>query len=332
MNMRFNVLATLLLILSIPILFFAQTSGAATNGTFTVSISPQYPEPWSQATLTILSSDIDMANATVDVSAAGDEIYQGSVRPVEIQMGKAGSIANVKIVITSNGANYSKIIPIQAQDVAIVAEPVSSAPVLYPGKPLVPIEGKVRIVAIANLQDTKGKVLDPNALSYSWTVDDVQIANSSGIGKQAIVVSSPLQYRARSVSVSVMSQDGSLFGGAEISISSQDPSVRIYKNDPLLGILFDNALSGEYSIIGSEDTFYAAPFSLPTTDGAPTLQWLLNEEVAQAGNSITLKPSGSGEGSASLSVIASVGESVSRASENLSLLFGTESGFGLFGL
>ena len=111
------------------------------------------------------------------------------------------------------------------------------------------------------------------------------------------MVDSPLEYRSSSVSVVVQSQDGTLVGGDTLFAGHwpSDPSVRIYENDPLLGILFDHALSDTYAITGAEDNLYAAPFALPTSSGAPLLQWFLNGDAAQTGDSITLRPTGSGK-------------------------------------
>ncbi|MDE2021920.1 MAG: hypothetical protein KGI71_03345, partial [Patescibacteria group bacterium] len=217
------------------------------------------------------------------------------------------------------------------EDVALVAEPISSAAPLYPGRPGVPLEGSTRVVAVANLRNTKGNVIAPGTLSYAWTVDGTNIESDSGIGKDAIVVESPLRYRSRTISVTATSQDGSLVGGASLSLSPVDPSIRIYENDPLLGILYDHALSNQYSIPGAESTLYAAPFSFPTTDGAPSLQWFLNGNAAQTGNSITLRPTGSGQGNASLSIVSSAG-SYTTATANLSLLFGAAASSNTFGL
>lgn len=331
--MRFNLLtAFFAFILLLPISASAQSVGNSIESTpFTVSVRPQYPEPNGNAILSLLSTSLDLANSTLTVSIAGKETYKGAVQPIAIPLGKTGSVANVKVIISSGGVNYSQTLFIQPQDVVLIAEPISSAPPLYRGIPLIPLEGSVRVVAMANLKDARGKTIDPANLSYSWTVDTTQIANSSGIGKTAIMVASPLQYRARTVSVAVMSQDGSLVGGASLSLTAEEPLVRIYRNDPLLGIRFDRAISGDYAIAGAETALYAAPFSLPTTGGAPLLQWFLNGSVAQTGNSITLRPSGSGQGNASLSLVASAGNSTT-ATANLSLSFGKKSGFNIFGL
>jgi len=333
--MRFSLFTTSVFVLLLPVVVSAQGLGSIGSfdaEAFTASVEPQYPAPYSQATISVVSSTLDLNSATMTISVEGKEIYQGNARPISVPVGKAGSVTNVKVKISSAGAIYNQTLVIQPQDVVIIAEPISSAPPLYPGKSLVPLEGNVRVVAMANLHGAKGEVFDPSTLAYSWTVDGAQIMNASGIGKTTIIVASPLQYRARSVSVAVMSQDRSLVSGASFSLTAQDPSVRLYKNDPLLGILYDHALSDTYAVTDAEDTLYAAPFSFPTTNSAPLLQWFLNGDMAQTGNSITLRPIGSGQGSASLSLVASAGEST-RATEELSLSFGaTSGGFNFFGL
>ena len=129
----------------------------------------------------------------------------------------------------------------------------------------------------------------------------------------------------------MVSQDGALAGGSSFSFTAQEPSVRLYESDPLLGIRFSRALSVAYAISGAEATLYAAPFSLPTTGSAPLLQWFLNGAPAQTGGVITLRPTGSGRGNASLSLVASSGD-YAKAAANLSLSFGEEGGFNLFGL
>ncbi|MFA5942332.1 MAG: hypothetical protein WC798_01530 [Candidatus Paceibacterota bacterium] len=328
--MRSFLFTALVLILLLPLAVLAQTLGTA--GTFSISLSPQYPAPHSQAVLSVVSPTIDLASATMIVSVAGKELYRGNVQPTALPLGRTGSVTRAVVTIISNGANHSQTISIQPQDVVLIAEPIASAPPLYLGKPLVPVEGDVRVVAMARLSDAKGKTLDPSSYAYAWTVDGAHVARASGIGKETIIVASPLQYRSRSVSVSVASSDGSLVGGTTISLTPSEPSLRVYENDPLLGIRFGHALSGNYTINGAEDTLYAAPFSLPITGGAPLLQWFLNGSEAQTGTSITLRPTGSGQGSASLSLVASAGESA-QATAALSLIFGaSSSGFSFFGL
>ena len=332
--MRLGLLTAFTLVLILPLAVSARSFadlGVGDTSSFSISATPQYPAPRSQVTLSFLSSSLDLTNATLDVAANGKSVYKGSVRPVAVVLGGTGSITAITATMSFGGATYEQTLRIQPQDVVLVAEPVSSAPALYPGKPFVPLEGSVRIVAMADMKNAEGSPLVPATLSYSWTVDGTRIANSSGIGKATLMVAAPLQYRARDISVAVSSQDGSLAGGASVSLTAREPVVRIYEHDPLLGIRFTRALTGTYAIKSAESTLFAAPFSFPTTRGAPLLQWFLSGSAAQTGNSITLRPTGDGQGSASLSVVASSGD-YTTATANLSLLFGDTPSTNLFGL
>ena len=298
---------------------------------FSVNVSPRYLSPGGQATLSFLSSMLDLTNATLTVSSGGKTLYQGGVQPVAVPLGKTGSATTAVAKITQAGATYSKSVTLQPEDVSLVAEPLASAPALYPGKPSVPLGGNTRVVAVANFKDAAGKTLDPASLSYAWTVDGTLIADSSGIGRETIIVTSPLKYRTRTVSVSVQSQSGSLVGGSELTIDPADPSALIYENDPLLGIRFDHAVSGTYAVRGSETSLYAAAFSFPIGSQPPLIQWFLNGNSAQTGPTITLRPTGSGQGSASLSLMASLGDSL-QATTGIGLSFGTKASTNFLGL
>ncbi|MBI4065959.1 hypothetical protein HY412_02090 [Candidatus Kaiserbacteria bacterium] len=334
-KVRLGLFITSAVVFLLPFLAGAQSLdgsiGNMNGDAFSVSVNPQYPAPYEQATVSLLSGSVDLANAIITAVVGGKEIYKGSARPFSIKLGKAGSVTGVKVTVSYGGTNYNQELSIQPQDVVLVAEPLSSSPPLYPGKPHVPLEGSVRVVAIANLKDAGGKTSSPSTYSYSWTVDGMQIANSSGIGKSTVIVASPLQYRVREVSVVVTNVLGGLVGGAELSLTAVEPSMRVYENDSLLGIRYERAISGSFAINSAETTLYAAPFSLPTTNGAPSVQWFLNGSPAQAGNFITLRPTGSGRGNASLSVTSSAGDYARTAAE-LSISFGDAAAANFFGL
>ena len=331
--MRSVSLTALILALALPLSAGAQLGGIGATGTtdsFTLSIDDQYPAPYSRVAVSISSDSLDLAGASLSVSVGGKEIYKGSARTFAVTLGGSGSITVVKATVVYQGATYSQSLSIQPQDVALVAEPIASVPPLYPGNPSIPMGGNVRLVAVANLRDTNGKTSGAAGYAYSWTVDDTKAFNASGIGKSSIIVAAPLQYRDSKISVDVRSPDGKLVGGTSFTLSAGEPSVRIYENDPLLGIRYEHALTGSYAIKGAESTLYAAPFSFPMTDGAPLVQWYLNGSLAQTGSLITLRPAGSGEGTASLSLTASSGSS--DVSQGLSLLFGGAKSTNIFGL
>lgn len=327
---RPRIVATLLLgAFSAPLFTLAQ--GAGTVAPFTLEVSTLYPAPYTVVTITPLSTLLDLSNATLVVTVNGKETYRGNAKPFEVTMGEPGATVTVRATLLTYGGTYAQTLSLRPQDVSLIAEPIATAPALYPGKPLIPLEGSTRIVAVANVKTAAGKALEPLKLSYSWKVDGAQIAAYSGIGKSAVVVESPMKYRAREVSVTVQSQDGALVGGASMTISASVPSVRIYKNDPLLGILFDHALLNTYTTGADELSLYAAPFSFSSAKGVPSLRWTLNGSPVQEGSLITLRPEGKGRGNAVLSLIAG-GETFSPARADLKIDFGTASNGNFFGL
>lgn len=306
-------------------------SGTGGPPPITISLLPANPQPYGTAVLSVASNILDLANSTLVVSVAGKQVYKGNVQPVAITLGAPGSTNTTKATVTSGGQSYSQSLSVTPGDVSLVEEPISSAPPLYAGKPLVPISGQVRLVAITNFRTAGGSPINPANLSYSWSKDGSILGTASGIGKNTVIVSAPLQYRSSNISVTVSTQDTSEIGSATVSLAPQTPTVRVYANDPLLGIRFEHALGGSFAITDTEASFYAAPYSLSTTGAPPAISWFLNGSLAGSDTAITLRPTGSGGGNSSLTLSAKDSAGYGSATTNLSLTFGTKSS-NLFGL
>ncbi len=322
MSLRSIALAVLLL----PGFAFAQlgTGGAEP---FSISLSTQYPQPGSTAALVPQTSGINLANSTLSVSVNGTRVYSGAAQATPITLAPVGHLTTISATLSSNGTKYTKTLSLRPGSVSLVAEPLSTAPRLYPGKPLVPYSGSVRLVAVADFRSAPTSRIDPATLVYTWSVDGATMRDASGIGRSSIVVSSPLPYRSKEVQVLIQSQGGSLSGGRSVSLSAQAPLVRIYRNDPLQGIVFDTALHGTQTILNTESTFTASAFSFPKAR-VPNISWFLDGNAVQSGPFITVRPEGAGQGSATLSVTASSG--AESAAATLPLSFGRSSS--LFGI
>lgn len=320
------------LLVTVPLPVSAQFGSAGQP--FTISADPRPPPAYGVVTLTPVSGDIDITGATMTVTVGGVQSYSGNAKPITITLGAAGQTAAVSVSMKTSRGTYRQTLSLTPQDVTLVAEPLSSAPPLYPGKPLVPLGGSVRVVAVADLRTGAGVQLDPNSLSYAWVIDGTDEVGASGIGKRVLIVNSPLQYRAGTVEVTVTSPDGLRSGVASLDLAAADPTVRIYERDPLMGIRFDKALGDTYALTGSEASLYAAPFSFPTALRAPLLSWYVSGTLAQTGNLITLRPTGQGRGTASVSVTGDSTGSIDApaASASLTASYGTSGSSSLFGL
>jgi hypothetical protein len=336
--MKFALVAAIALLM-LPLAARAQALGdlgALGGGSvpeLTLSFSPQAPQPYGTLTVTPESTLLDLHNATITLSQDGAQIYQGNAAPVSVTLPGPGRKTLISAVATIAGDRYTASLTLFPGAVALVEEPLSSAPALYPGKPLLPDGGSVRLVAVPDFETAPGVKIAPAALSYTWSADGATLDSASGIGKQAIVLAAPLPYRASSVSVAVKSQDGLVQGAAELSLSSAEPTLRLYEDDPLMGILFERALGGAAALSGSEGSIAAVPYSFAISQGPPALQWFLDGAPVEAGSVITLRPTGQGSGTAALSATASAAGANTTAAASLSISFASAAGSaGLFGL
>ncbi len=314
-----------LLFATLPV--HAQTSGV---DPFTVDYSPQYPTPYQTITVTPSSTLFDIGSATISITVNGKAFYKGSGGvSVTVPVGGPGTVTNVTVSAVSGGQTYTKKISLRPASVALVVEPVSTTHPFYAGASLVPSEGSVRLIAVPDLRTSAGKAIDPSTLEYTWKLGDQQLDSSSGIGQSVLTATAPQRYRDAIVSVVVQSQDGSLVAEADTTISPVDPISQIYVDDPLLGPLFDTALSDSFTMQNSEDTFLGVPYYFSSKPG---LSWVMNGTDSGTDADITVRSTGTGTGTAVLNFTANGSGTTESANSTVSVLFGKKSSIGIFGL
>ncbi len=328
---------SILALFSMPVSVGAQ-SVVAQNGSgsfFSIVVNPTYPVPYNTFDLSIKSYSFNISNAVFTVTINGVRTASGTgATPVSLKATGPGAVMNIKVSVTARGKIYIKTLIIHPADVAVVVEPLTTTPTLYPGMPTMPSSGKIRVVAIPNFRNSNGVPISPQKLSYTWHIGDQTISTSSGIGRSVVIVSAPEPYRNTKLSVTVQAQNYPEAAEGKITLAPGVPTVRIYKDDPLMGVLYDHALFGNQIITGAEASFVAEPYGFSTTNGLPDLVWYLNDIKAQTGNLVTLRPKGVGKGIATLSIKATKESSYESATDAITLEFGkaARNGLGIFGL
>ena len=320
----------LFFLLTIPA--FAQTNLTA-NGTpdpLTLDIQPQYPSPYQTITITPSSTTFDITSATITALVNGKAFYKGTGSTgINIQLGGPGTVTTISITAVAGGQTYAKKITLEPATVALVVEPVSSTHPFYRGGSLVTSEGPVHIVAIPDFRTSIGKAIDPSTLTYDWSLGDQALDSASGIGQSVLEATAPQKYRDATLSVTVTSPDNTMVAKADTTISPVDPLVLIYRDDPLLGPLYDNALTDSYSMIGTEDTYMGVPYYF---SGTPSLDWTVNGTNSGTAPDITVRSIGTGTGTAQIALTANDTTSSLTANSTLSVLFGQKGSLGILGL
>ncbi|VAW32820.1 hypothetical protein MNBD_CPR01-596 [hydrothermal vent metagenome] len=300
-----------------------------------ITLSPSSPAPYESFTFSVFSTTIDLSKSTFSVFLNGIKIATGSGnKTISIKATGSGTTMHISVYINFEGETYVKRIIVHPLGLALVTEPLSSAPTLYKGKAGVAPSGEVRVVAVPDFRTANGTYLNPNNLSYVWR--DVGTQNrilDSGIGHSSIIVSAPLLYRTKTISVLVQDPSSKYISSRSIKITTDTPSVYIYADDPLMGILYSHALVDAYQISNSDASFVAVPYGFTKSNTAPLITWFLNGSKMQTGAHITVRPEGSGEGVETLSASVKAPQTYSSASSQFKILFGSDkSGSWLFGL
>jgi len=331
--MRFIATALIALGTLVPSFALAQSVNLGSVGTaaLTLDVSPQYPRPYDTVTVAPASTSFDLSGATVTVSVNGKEVAETTgTAATAITLGAPGTATTIKVSAVAGGQTYTATQVIRPAEVDLVTEPSATSHPFYQGGVGVASEGQVRLVAIADLRSGSGKMLDPASLIYEWKFNGQEVSDASGIGKSVFLVSAPIRYRSATVILTVSSQDQSVVGSASTVLSPVDPVLRIYENDPLLGVRYDQALPADYTLPGDEDSFEAVPYFFAS---APGFTWTVNDTPNGNASDITLRSTGSGAGTAEVSVTAALAGLFSSATGNMHVSFGAPAGgTGIFGL
>ncbi len=130
----------------------------------------------------------------------------------------------------------------------------------------------------------------------------------------------------------------------EVVIPASPPALVLYEGDPVRGLVLDTAFPSAVTLLGQELTLQAQPyyFSLPDNrNGLLTYNWQLNVNDVTGPDTgsgiLTLRQTGSGEGSAQVAVTLQDNNSsafVQNASAALNLFFGNSGSLlnNLFGI
>ncbi len=307
---------------------YAAHAQLGTTDPLTLSINPTYPRPYQTVTVTPESTLIDLSASSITFSVNGTVVQKSTGgESAAITIGGPGTVTTIKVTALNNGTTYTKTQVIRPADVALIVEPTSTTHPFYEGASLVGSEGRLRLIAVPDLRTSSGVQIPASSLVYTWKNGEQILQGSSGIGKSVLTATAPVRYRDSVITVTVTSQDSSVVGQASVRISPRDPVLKVYENDPLLGPLFDTALSNSITLNDTEATYRAVPYYFTSN---PTLTWEVNGAASQTGKDITVRPSGNGKGTASLRVSATSGTLGQTANTTLTVGFGktTNSIFG----
>jgi hypothetical protein len=300
----------------------AQDAGTmASADPLTLDVQPENPQPYGTITITPSSTVFDIQTMAISITVNGSAFYRGTGgSSVSVPVGGPGTVTKIVIRATPpTGQSTTKTIVIHPASVALVVEAQSSTHPFYQGAGLVSSNAAVRVVAIPDVRTSPTKSVPAASLVYTWKFGDQILEQDSGIGKSVLNATAPPRYRDAPITVTVATQDGSIVAAGSTSVSPVDPVTEIYVNDPLMGPLFDTALTNTTSLTGTEATYRGVGYYYSET---PTITWDVNGEPSGSASDITVRSTGSGTGSAILAFQADQSDASLTSNSTVSVLFG----------
>lgn len=290
------------------VLAYTET-GSGSNVTATVK--PNNPRPGDIVTISISGYGFNVDQSFIEWYKNDRQSTAGSgVKTYSFQLGQLGTPTKIYVSISSNGRRLAdKSFYFEPTDMELDWQAESLVPPLYQGKSPASAGSKIKFLATPYIVNQAGQSEKIDQLVYNWTQDGKVLSESSGKGKNTLILQTKSSDSQIKIGVKASNQNNNSASG-QVIINLKKPEVIFYESQPLVGVNYRQPVKKDYELYNEETNFLAFPLFWPLSS-ADNLgyNWRLNGLPAQAGKdnpeTITIRQPDSGSGQNELSVIIS---------------------------
>lgn len=233
-----------------------------------IVMEPRSPEPGDSVRLRAESDTLDLENAVIIWMVNDAEAARGrGLQTHTLTAPALGKETAVEVLVDGAADIASAALTFRSVEIDLLWDSDSHTPPFYKGRALPSAGGTLGAEAVVRFKRSDGSYVPPKDITYSWSVDSSPVPSLSGRGKSSARIASPSLFGSKRISVEARSVDGFFSGNASVVISSVEPSLYLYMNHPLFGILYHRALNGGTEITDTEMTFIAVPLYSPVPPG-----------------------------------------------------------------
>lgn len=218
-----------------------------------LSIDPESPEPYSEATLSITNPYSIPTGSTVQWFIDGVEYtnYQND-RSITLTTKASGETTDVQLLITqSNGVQRNITANIAPVRIDLIVTANSHTPTFYKGRSL-PARGS-EMSAQAYIFDD-----DSGPYTYHWRVNNESVYNKVGESNGQIQFAPKLN-SGMTVEVSIHGNSGELVGRKTVDVPLVAPEILFYETNSLRGLI-PKVLQSPYLFLNEEITLRGEPY------------------------------------------------------------------------
>ena len=306
-GMAFGIIIAALFMVA-PLFSGAQMQMTGLEDDVSIEIIPKYPGSNENVIVRIDGATTDMSRAEMTWVLNDKIILKGvGQESINFKTSSAGSVSYINLIIrTKDGGVINKDIVITPADVVLLWEAKTYTPPFYKGKALNSPESGVMITAMPNIIGSDGKKIPSKDLVYKWKVRDGIDSRNSGLGKNTYAIISEKVQAPVLIELEVKSFDERITAEGSVYLRIAEPKILIYKNDPLLGTLFNQAVGDAVDFKGEEMTLRAEPYFFSTDSMAKRdleYSWKMNGKIFETeNNKIILRGGGEQRGTSKFSI------------------------------
>jgi hypothetical protein len=246
---------------------------AVSPSAISITLAPQNPKPSENTTITLDSFVSNLDSVLISWFVGGTKAASGTgQKSFSTKAPAIGEVTVRAVVSLPDGAIEKKVVIRSASMVLLWQATDSYVPPFYRGKAMPTIGSDIKIVAMPEVRNTNGLV-SPKNMTYAWKRNYTNDAEASGYGKNSFTYTNDYLENSENIEVVASTLDGGSASEDNITVNTSAPQILFYKNDSILGTIWEQALYDGYKIQG-DATIVAEPYFIsPKEILSPSLVW-----------------------------------------------------------
>jgi hypothetical protein len=304
-----------------------------TDTAINVSLSPKYPGPQENTTVTVSSFQINLNSTVVSWYLNGEMKLSGiGKKNFTFTTELPGKVSVIKInVDSSEFGKITKEVRITPTDLDLLWEADTYTPPFYKGKALPASQSLVRVIPFPSFSGKDG-YYNAKDLIYKWKKGYFSNPDDSGYGKNTFLYKTGYTFNNDEVQAIISTVNTGITVDKKISIYVSDPKIVFYENKPLGGIRYENAIPDPFTFTSNELVVHAVPyfFSLAgLNNNSASFAWKLDGKKLEINpdnkTEYTFGKPEKGNGKFQLNLeINNTGYELQSSSKNLSLTYSNQ--------
>lgn len=286
---------------------------------------PSIPKPGQNVSIQVVSYSTNLNKAVITWTLDGRNVVsQTGATTFNFNAPESGQTSRLVITIQKEtGGTISKTIVVNPADVDLIYEAQTYAHPFYKGKKMFTSEAVIKFIALPNFVTSSGNKIADENLVYTWSINGTVQQNASGYGKNTFSTKGTLIERANQVSVEVSAVNSTLKASQSISFRSQQPELVLYENNPILGVVYEQAVGGTFNLERPQVDFEAIPYFFSTNfkdSSTVNFSWTLNGTKIESKNPnenyLVLRNDKNEEGRALINVVANHANNILQTTQS----------------